>query len=151
MSKLIFRLVHDQARRNAEAAVSAAPPGYVVVISEETRTLEQNALMWPVLREFSKQLQIPVNGAMAYLPEETWKDVLTAAFRGEQLQMVMYFGHLVLTGQSTSNMLKRDFCDFLTWLLKEADDRGIDLTRKAKAVQDMRDYIHANAAPAADV
>ena len=151
MSKLIFRLVHDQARRNAEAAVSAAPPGYVVVISEETRTLEQNALMWPVLREFSKQLQIPVNGLMAYLPEETWKDVLTAAFNGEQLQTVVYQGHLILTGKSTSNMTKREFCEFLTWLLAEAVDREIDLTRKAKAVQDMRDYIHANSPPAADV
>lgn len=149
--KLIFRLVHEQARRNASSAVDAAPAGYVVVISEETRSLEQNALMWPVLREFAKQKQLAVNGLMANLPEETWKDVLTAAFKGEMLQTVIYNGTMILTGTSTSAMGKREFCDFLTWLLSEADNNGIDLSRKASAVQDMRDYIRTNSPPAACV
>lgn len=151
MSKLIFRLVHDQARKNAGDAVAAAPMGKVVIIQDETRTLEQNALLWPTLREFSRQIQLPANGVMAHLPEETWKDVMTAAFRGEQLQMVMYFGTLVMVGTSTSAMGKREFADFLTFILSEADNRGVDLSHKAKAVQDMRDYISANSAPAADV
>lgn len=37
-----FVLVHDEARRNAIAAVAAAPAGYAVVIKKPTRTLAQN-------------------------------------------------------------------------------------------------------------
>lgn len=149
--KLIFRLVHEEARKRASDACIAAPSGYVCVIAEETRTLEQNALMWPVIREFARQIQLPVDGEIIHLDEDTWKDVLTGAFRGEQMRMVKYFGNLVLVGRSTSGMGKRDFADFLTWLLAEADERGVDITRKAKAVSDMREYISANSAPAADV
>src|SRR5437868_15547321 len=42
-NKRIFRLVHAQARAGAELAIRLAPDGYMVVISEPTRTLDQNA------------------------------------------------------------------------------------------------------------
>lgn len=149
--KLIFRLVHEESRKRASDACIAAPAGYVCVIAEETRTLEQNALLWPLLREFSRQVQLPVNGLMAHLPEETWKDVMTAVFRGDQLQTVVYYGHMILTGASTSSMGKREFADFLTWILAEAVERDVDITRKAQALQDVRNYIQAHSTPTANV
>lgn len=128
MSKLIFRLVHDEAKKNAKAAIDAAGADHTVkvcVIQDETRTLEQNAFMWPILRCFSRQVQLAANGANAWLDEETWKDVMTAVFKGEALRMIMYGPHLVLVGAPTSGMGKKEFADFLTFLLAEAVERDV--------------------------
>ena len=35
--------------------VQAAPDGYIVTVSEPTRTLEQNAAQWPYLAGFAAQ------------------------------------------------------------------------------------------------
>lgn len=77
--KQSFRLVHDTARRLALEAVQEAPDGWIVVVQEPTRSLEQNAAQWPLLTAFSQQLQWPVNGALCWLTPEEWKDILTAA------------------------------------------------------------------------
>ena len=152
MGKAIYKLTGKEAREASKRAIDVAPEGYYCRIEEETRTLEQNALMWPLLREFSRQILLPVDGERIMLEEEAWKDVLTAVFCGEKLRMVKYFdGSLVLVGKSTSGMGKRKFADFLTFLLAEAVERGVDVSRKAKALQDTRDYIRANAKPAADL
>jgi hypothetical protein len=148
MSKLIFRLVHDEAKKNAKAAIDAAGADHtlkVCVIMDETRTLEQNAYMWPILRCFSKQVELPVDGAMVTLEEEAWKDVMTAVFRGETLRMVKYGQHLVMVGASTSAMGKKQFADFLTFLLAEAVERNVVIPPRAH--DDVRDYIreHGNA------
>lgn len=65
--KRIFRLVHDEARRRAAAAVAQAPTGWAVVVSEPSRSLDQNAAQWPILEAFSRQLQWPVNGRLCSL------------------------------------------------------------------------------------
>jgi len=40
--KKVFRLVHDNARLMAVREVQKAPEGYIVTVSEPTRSLEQN-------------------------------------------------------------------------------------------------------------
>ena len=50
--KLVFKLAHAQARRGALEAVETAPDGYCVTVSEPTRSLDQNAAMWPILQAF---------------------------------------------------------------------------------------------------
>lgn len=142
MSRLIFRLVHDEAKKNAKAAIDAAGADgsvKVCVIQDETRTLEQNAYMWPILRCFSKQVELPVDGSLVTLEEEAWKDVMTAVFKGEQLRMVKYSGHVVLVGSSTSQMGKRQFADFLMFLLAEAVERNVVIPPRAH--DDVREYI----------
>jgi hypothetical protein len=142
MKRLIFRLVHDEAKKNAKAAIDAAGADgsvKVCVIQDETRTLEQNAYMWPILRCFSKQVELPVDGSLVTLEEEAWKDVMTAVFKGEQLRMVKYDGHVVLVGTSTSQMGKAQFADFLTFLLAESVERNVVIP--ARAVSDAHDYI----------
>lgn len=125
--KLIYRLVHDDARKNAMTAIAAAPDGYICVVQEETRTLEQNALLWPCLRLFSLRVKLCVDGENVFMDEETWKDVLTGAFTGEQAKMVKYDGHLVLVGRSTSQMTKPVFAELLTYVLSEMAKREIEL------------------------
>lgn len=128
MSKQVFRLAHDQARRRAADAVAEAPDGHIVTIGPPGRTLDQNAAQWPLLDAFSRQLLWPVNGSMVAMSAEEWKDVLSAAFRGETVRLAMGLnGGVVMLGMRTSKMGKKQFSEWLEFLHSVAADRGIQL------------------------
>ena len=124
-----FRLVHAEARKRAQEAVQTAPEGYMVILDEPTRTLEQNAALWPVLDAFSEQKVWPVNGRECRLTPEEWKDVLTASFKAEQMRMAPLIGApgLVMLGLRTSKMGKSKFSDFLDYCHSVAADLGVGL------------------------
>ena len=88
-NKRVFKLVHAQARRLAVETVQTAPDGYCVTVSEPTRSLDQNAAMWPILQAFADQLQWPVNGAMVWMTPDEWKDVLSAAYKRESVRVAI--------------------------------------------------------------
>ena len=56
--KRTFFLVHDLARQNAIEAVKSAPDGYCVEVKQRTRSLDQNARMWAMLSELSRQVAL---------------------------------------------------------------------------------------------
>ncbi len=123
-----FILAHELARRRAMAAVADAPAGHVVTVAEPTRNLEQNALMWVLLQAFADQLVWPVNGQMVKLEAEEWKDLLSAAFRQEAVRVAMGLrGGMVMLGTRTSKMGRREMADFITFIMSEAADRGVQL------------------------
>lgn len=124
--KQFFRLVHEQARRRAMQAVLDAPDGWVVVVQEPNRTLEQNSAQWPILQAFSEQLQWPVNGALVTMNDEEWKDVLTAAFKQETVRLAQgLYGGVVMLGQRTSKFGKKKFSDWLEFLHAVAAEREV--------------------------
>jgi len=127
-----FVMSHELARRRAVEAVAQAPAGYVVTVKEPSRSLDQNAALWPLLTEFSEQLLWPVNGRMVKMEPEEWKHVLSAAFRGEQARLAMGLdGGVVMLGLRTSKMGKKQFSEFLDFLHATAADRGINIDRAA--------------------
>lgn len=129
-----YVMSHELARRRAVEAVRTAPPGYVVTVKEPTRSLDQNAALWPLLQAFSEQLQWPVNGRMVTMEPEEWKDVLSAAFKGERMRLAMGLdGGVVMLGLRTSKMGKREFSEFLDFLHSVAVDRGVNLQREEQA------------------
>ena len=95
--KRIYRLVHDEARRRAGQDVASAPDGWIVTVSEPTRSLDQNALMWPLLDDIARQVEWYGNK----LTPDEWKDVFTAALRKEKVVPGINGGFVVL-GQRTS-------------------------------------------------
>ena len=124
--KRFFVLAHDEARRRAIATVDAAPAGYSVTIKPPTRTIAQNAAQWPYLEAFSKQLKWPVNGAFVEMEPDEWKDVLTAAFKGETVRLAMGLnGGVVMLGLRTSKMPKAVFSVWMEFLKATAADRGV--------------------------
>lgn len=126
--KRVFKLVHAQARRGALEAVQNAPDGYCVTVSEATRSLDQNAAMWPILQAFSDQLQWPVNGAMVWMTRDEWKDVLSAAFRRESVRVAMGLdGGMVMLGSRTSKFSVREMSDFIEFLHATAAERDVDI------------------------
>src|SRR5690606_31140123 len=91
-----------------------------------SRSLDQNAAMWPILQAFSEQLEWPVNGRMVRMTPDEWKDVLSAAFQNEQARLAMGLnGGVVMLGMRTSRMTKRQFSDWLEFLHATATDRGV--------------------------
>lgn len=125
-----FVLAHHEARRRATAAVAEAPDGYIVTVAEPTRNLAQNALLWSILTEFSEQLQWPVNGRMTKLAPEEWKDLLSAAWHRESARLAMGLdGGVVMLGLRTSQLGKREFAEFIEFLLATAADRGVVIER----------------------
>ncbi len=130
MAKQTFILVPapHPARRNALRAVEAAPEGFAVVISEPSRSLEQNAAMWPILAAWAEQKEWPVNGKMQRLSPEDWKHVLTAAFRNETGRIAAGLdGGMVLLGARTREFGKREFSDWLEFLHAASAQHGVVL------------------------
>ena len=126
--KKTFVMAHAVARANALQAVEDAPEGYVITVSEPTRSFEQNAAQWPILQAFADQLQWPVNGSMEWLTPEEWKDILTAAFRRETVRVAMGLdGGMVMLGARTSKFSKGQFSEWLDFLNATASARGVEL------------------------
>lgn len=126
--KKTFIMAHAVARAHALQAVEDAPEGYVVTISEPTRSFEQNAAQWPILQAFADQLQWPVNGAMEWLTADEWKDILTAAFKRETVRVAMGLdGGMVMLGSRTSKFSKAQFSEWLDFLNATAAVRDVEL------------------------
>lgn len=102
----MFVLSHEPARLNAIEAVRTAPSGQVVQIKEPTRSLDQNALLWALLSDVSKQ----VNWYGQKLTAEEWKDVFSASLKKQKVVPGLD-GGFVVCGQRTSKMSKSEFSE----------------------------------------
>lgn len=122
-------LLNDDIRLRAIEVVRDAPEGYSVTIAPPWRSLDQNAMLWPLLECFSQQLLWPVNGEMVKLEPSEWKDILTAAFRQETVRLAMGLsGGMVMLGLRTSKMTKREFSEFVEFILATAAQRGVNIS-----------------------
>ena len=95
-------------RRNAIAAVQQAREGQVVTVQDPTRSLEQNALLWPLLHAVAKQV---IWYGQTLTPEE-WKYVFTASLHRQRVVPGLD-GGFVVCGLSTRVMGKKEFSDLL--------------------------------------
>ena len=101
---------------------------WILTIMLETRTQAQNRLMWPILTEFSNQLEWPVDGRMTKMEPDEWKDVLSAGFYKETVRLAMGLsGGVVVLGRRTSKYNKDQFSDWIEFLYATAADRGVQL------------------------
>ena len=108
--------------------MQTAPDGYCVTVSEPTRSLDQNAAMWPILQAFADQLQWPVNGAMVWMTPDEWKDVLSAAYKRESVRVAMGMdGGMVMLGSRTSKFSVREMSEFIEFLHATAVARDVDV------------------------
>ena len=130
MTKRTFRLVHAQARAGAIQAIKEAQDGFIAVISEPTRTLEQNAAQWPYLAGFAAQKQACINGVMEWVTDDDWKDILTGAYRGES-RMAMFDGKVIMLPMRTSKLGKQVFSDWMEFLIAMTAQCGVEPVYKS--------------------
>jgi hypothetical protein len=132
--KRTFILSNDTARLMAMRELQRAPEGYVITISEPTRNLEQNAAQWPYLQAFAEQKELCINGKMVKGTADDWKDVLTGAFSGE-MRMAAFDGKVIMLPQRTSKMSKREFSEWLEFLIAMAAQMGVKVYEEHRAEQ----------------
>jgi hypothetical protein len=85
-------------------------------------------MLWRILTAFSQQIEWPINGCMQKISKEDWKVILSASFRAEMARLTQTTdGRIVMLGVSTSRMSKREFTEFIEFLLAVAAERGVVL------------------------
>ena len=123
----------ERIRANAINLIRDLPvsPLYQVVISEvkSIRTLEQNAKMWAMLTDVSRQ----VEWYGMYLRPEEWKDMATAALKGQKTVPGLEGGFVVI-GASTSKMSIKEMIDVIDFLYAFGSDPNhtVKWTEKAE-------------------
>lgn len=130
----LYRLVHATARQLASRACINAPDGYVVEIKPRTRSLDQNAKMWVMLADLSRQ----VEWYGQRLTSEEWKDVLTAALK-KQKAVPGIDGGFVVIGARTRNMTIREMSDLVELMYAFGAERDVQWSDPApRGIEDIR-------------
>ena len=123
----IFYLEHDLARQNAIRCIADAPAGYMVTVKEKTRTLDQNALLWPLLTAISKQ----VDWYGTKLTKDEWKDVFSASLKKQKVVPGLD-GGFVICAQSTSKMPKKDFSELIELIYAFGAEKGVEFNEERR-------------------
>jgi len=118
--KRVFRITAMNRRHVAEQ-VGNLPEGWVIKAAPPTRTLEQNALMWPLLQKIAKQVEW--HGAK--LSDEDWKDMLTASLR-KQRAVPGIDGGFVIFGERTRTYSKAEFSELIELIYAFGAQHGVD-------------------------
>ena len=119
--KRILALTGEAAKKAACREILAAPEGYVVTIAEKTRSLDQNAKLWPMLQDIAKQC----DWHGLNLNEEEWKDLLSAGLVQSKVVPNMQGNGFVILGQRTSKMTKSQFSALIELLYAFGAERGV--------------------------
>jgi NinB protein len=118
VSKQVFRLAHDQARRRCSEAVAEAPDGHIATIGPPGRTLDQNALIHPVVAKIAQALGRPTDKEslrqLRYLLLEQW---MHETQRPPMFQRSFDGQRWVSVNKGTSDLDKPDCRDFIEFLI----------------------------------
>ena len=127
MSAHKLTIASPRHRSMAWAWVAKAPEGSIISIqTEPTRTDEQNAKMWPMLTDLSKQCLI--NGEQK--PPETWKLAVMRALKHEVRYEMDLDGEPFPVGFSTKNLSKSQFSDLIEFMYKYGADNGVEWSER---------------------
>lgn len=126
--KRTFILAHEAARQNAIRFITEAPAGLCVTVSEPTRTLEQNALMWPLLQKLADQ----VVWYGVKLSADDWKDLLTASLR-KQRSAPGLDGGFVVFGERTRTYTKAEFSELIELIYAFGAQQGVEFEKREGA------------------
>lgn len=115
--KQTFKLINKEVRKRAISAVLDALDGWMVQIMPPTRTLDQNAKIWPMLRDLAEQVTelkaVDQYGVERPLKAEDWKHMATAIAFGFDSVQNPEGGGIIFLGKSTSNLSIPKFSELI--------------------------------------
>ena len=120
MDKLTIKLVSPEQRQRAQSAILRAPNDYVVTIAEPTRTLDQNALLWPLLNDIARAEPL----GRKHTPDD-WKAILMNACGWECQFQQGIDGRPFPLGFRSSKMTKAQFSEFIEYVLAFGAEHGV--------------------------
>lgn len=117
-----FVLRDSSVRTRAKAAIDAAQGLCEVVIRpyKESRTSQQNALLWSLLTEIAEQVEW--HGQR--LSKEDWKDMLSAALK-RQMVVPGIEGGFVVLGARTSKMSVAEMTEMIEFCYAFGAEHGV--------------------------
>lgn len=115
-------------RPHIHSHITQAPDGWTVEVTEPTRSLSQNALMWDVLTAISKQVEWDGE----YLPAEEWKDLITAALKKQKIRRGLE-GGIVVIGSRTSKMTASQMNEVIEYGYAWGVDNGVKFPAREAA------------------
>ena len=104
----IFRITATNRRHVAEQ-VANLPEGWGIVAKPSTRSLDQNAALWAMLTDISKQ--VVWHGRK--LDANSWKHIFSSSLRKQDVVPNLDGTGFVVMGVSTSSMTKSEMSDLL--------------------------------------
>ena len=126
----VYRLINPIIQLNAIRFIEQLPTDserpLVITIGESTRTLEQNALMWPLLQCLANQ----TNWHGMKLAEDEWKDLLSAGLKKSKVVPNIDGTGFVIIGQRTSKMSKKEFSELVELIYAFGAERGVNFERR---------------------
>lgn len=142
MSKKTFVLINDQVRKNALAAVYAAPADFVVTVSEPKRSTDQNAMVHALLSDLARS---PLQWAGKRRTLDEWKMLMVSAHAvatgkpGEVIPGIE--GEFVAIRESTASMGVARASSLIEYVLAFCVENKIELrdTRRGGFLDHMRD------------
>lgn len=92
---------------------------------QSIRSHDQNARMWAMLTDLSKQVKWPVDGELQWLTKEDWKVIMTAGLVRHQRIAKGIEGGFVMLGSSTSKMPKAQMTELLELMFAFGAEHGV--------------------------
>jgi len=127
-----LRLINQAVRNRAKQLIDLAPEGYIVTIKEETRTLDQNAKLWPMLADLSSQIEW--HGVK--LSSDEWKDFATATLKAQKFVPNLEGSGFIAVGGRTSSMGKKKFSDLLEIIYMIGARNEVEWSGESRSVID---------------
>lgn len=125
-NKVTIKLSGPSQRARACNLIMRAPDGHAVSISEPSRSLDQNALLWALLSDVAKAEPDGRN-----MTAEHWKCAFmdAAGFRASFVPDLDGDGFLCL-GYKSSRLKKSEFSDLIETILEFGARKGIEWTKQ---------------------
>lgn len=105
-----------------------APEGSVAEFKDATRTLEQNAKMWPMLEDISGQVEWYKN----WMSQDEWKDFFSAIILKQRVVPNMDGTGFIAVGGRTSTMGKKVFSEMIELMYAFGAEHDVIWSEKSK-------------------
>lgn len=115
-------------RERAKRLVDAAPVGFVAIVEEPKRTLDQNARLWAMLSDVAVSKPL----GRRHTPEE-WKCIFMAACGWEVLFLEGLDGRPFPQGFRSSQMTKSQMTTLQDFIQAWGDENGVRWSQEAQA------------------
>jgi len=128
MNKRTIRLVGERQREYARQCVTDAPDGYAVTVAEETRTQEQNRLMWPLIQDIQNQ----VDETKVFSADDMKLRFLHALGKEMRFLPELEGGGMFPVGQRSSTLSKSQFTALIEIMFAWGAKHNVRWSRKSQ-------------------
>lgn len=125
--RVTLKLASDFVRRRACQMIMEAPEGFIVAIGEETRSAEQNRLMWPLIKDIREQSE----DMGRFAPDDVKLMFLHALGSEARWLPEIDGGGQFPVGQRSSTLTKAQFSMLIELMFHWGAKHGVKWSQKA--------------------